>query len=111
MINKINPLYSNRCIKRTILSESAKILDPLGLLELVTFKFKLLIKDCWLAKVDWDKSVSQDIYSNWSNLKGQVSFLPKVQVNRKILVDNLIEIKLHGFCNASSQAYGTCIYA
>ncbi|XP_011859191.1 PREDICTED: uncharacterized protein LOC105556710 [Vollenhovia emeryi] len=50
---QVNPL-SRECTKRTILSEVARIFDPLGFLTPLTFAAKRLIQKLWVLKVDWD---------------------------------------------------------
>ncbi|XP_077256688.1 uncharacterized protein LOC143894368 [Temnothorax americanus] len=50
---QINPLNRN-CTKRTILSEVARVFDPLGFLTPLTFTAKCLIQRLWTLKLEWD---------------------------------------------------------
>ncbi|XP_023314005.1 uncharacterized protein LOC111693517 [Trichogramma pretiosum] len=54
--------------KRNLLSELSKIFDPLGLLGPVILYAKLLIQECWKAKISLDESLPQHIYTKWKLL-------------------------------------------
>ncbi|XP_071571819.1 uncharacterized protein [Temnothorax nylanderi] len=57
---QVNPL-DRRCTKRTILSEVARIFDPLGLLAPLTFTAKCFIQRLWTLKLEWDDEPPADI--------------------------------------------------
>ncbi|XP_051167318.1 uncharacterized protein LOC127285380 [Leptopilina boulardi] len=48
-----------RCSKCFILSETAKLFDPLGILEPITVTAKLIIQQLWKAKLFWDDPVPE----------------------------------------------------
>ena len=54
--------------KREILSESAQIYDPLGLLTPITVKAKLLLQTLWRKKVDLDEPLDQEIRDKWLSI-------------------------------------------
>ncbi|XP_066596917.1 uncharacterized protein [Prorops nasuta] len=54
-----------RLTKRNVLSEIAKVYDPLGLLGPVIFYIKRLMQDVWCSGIHWDESVTQEVYSKW----------------------------------------------
>lgn len=45
---------TDKITKRTILSEIARIFDPLGFISPVTVRAKIILQELWLAKVEWD---------------------------------------------------------
>lgn len=51
--------------KRTILANTAKLFDPLGLLAPLIEVPKLILQESWQQKLDWDDTVSPNIYTKW----------------------------------------------
>ncbi|XP_015118462.1 uncharacterized protein LOC107042095 [Diachasma alloeum] len=96
--------------KRKLLSELSKIFDPLGLLGPVTLFAKVLIQDCWKAKITWDESLPQDIHTKWTSLALQLPRLQEISFPRQILILNHSRVEIHGFCDASIHGYGACLY-
>lgn len=102
---------SDDITKRTILSEVSKLFDPLGILGPIIVIAKLILQDLWQAGIDWDKSIPQDSYTKWLQLKLQLPILNQLRVPR--CVKNIADPRLtqiHGFCDASQRAYGACVY-
>ncbi|XP_015122249.1 uncharacterized protein LOC107044744 [Diachasma alloeum] len=93
-----------------LLSEVSKIFDLLGLLGPVTLFAKVLIQDCWKAKITWDEPLPQDIHTKWTSLVLQLPKIREVSVPRQILIQNPSRIESHGFSDASSHGYGACLY-
>ncbi|XP_034179509.2 uncharacterized protein LOC117603975 [Osmia lignaria lignaria] len=108
---KVNPFSSHKVVsKRTILSEIAQLFDPLGLLGPVIIQAKLVMQKLWMANLNWDESVPQSIHTEWFNYKNQLPLLNNFTVHRKVVLNNAVEIQLHGFCDASEKGYGACFY-
>lgn len=55
---------SETLTKRKILSEIARIYDPIGLLGPVVLYAKR--QDVWKSQVHWEESILQYIYTQWS---------------------------------------------
>ncbi|XP_061729203.1 uncharacterized protein LOC133534131 [Cydia pomonella] len=100
---------NGRCTKRTILSEIARIFDPLGFLSPVTFLAKYLMQLLWVSGVSWDGDVPESIRLEWQEFKTQLSSLSAVAVPRR-LVGKFDELHLHGFCDASERGFCAVIY-
>eukprot|EP00102_Acyrthosiphon_pisum_P010971 XP_008179494.1 PREDICTED: uncharacterized protein LOC103308220 [Acyrthosiphon pisum] len=47
--------------KRTVLSDIARIFDPLGLLSPITFWTKHVMQQLWIAGIKWDEEIPKDI--------------------------------------------------
>ncbi|KAJ8974515.1 hypothetical protein NQ317_000317 [Molorchus minor] len=62
-------LEDKRTTKRIILSETAQIFDPLGLLTICTVSAKLIIQKLWQSSISWDESVPLDLNSAWLSCK------------------------------------------
>ena len=96
--------------KRHILSNAAKIFDPLGLLSPLTVIPKLLVRQAWKEKWDWDQQVSSSIQSEWTKFIESTRALILLTIPRCIFAPNAQSYYLHGFSDASERAYGACVY-
>ncbi|XP_039305157.1 uncharacterized protein LOC105203973 [Solenopsis invicta] len=101
---------ATKITKRNILSESAKIFDPLGLLGPVILYIKKIMQDVWRCGLHWDESVPQTIHSDWLEFTRQWETMGQISFPRKLLTDDCQDVQLHGFCDASNTGYGACIY-
>ncbi|XP_031342802.1 uncharacterized protein LOC116170471 [Photinus pyralis] len=98
--------------KRNILSEVAKIFDPLGWLSPILLNAKLLIQRLWLSNTGWDEEVAESIKIEWTNFKIDLSMVEYLRIPRWMQYDQDQEkIELHGFCDASEKAYGAVVYS
>lgn len=96
--------------KRTILSITAQIFDPLGLISPITVVPKLIIQKLWQLNLTWDEAIPSSLYCQWQNFQKQLRFIEKIKIPRRVICHNPVKIELHGFCDASEQAFGACIY-
>lgn len=102
---------SNKITKRTILSVIAQVFDPLGLLGPLTIQAKVILQKLWKEDVGWDESISTELYTLWSQFTRQLDQVKFIHIPRHIFLEYFTNVQLHGFCDASEQAYGACIYA
>ncbi|XP_063378884.1 uncharacterized protein LOC134665822 isoform X2 [Cydia fagiglandana] len=98
-----------RCTKRSILSDIARIFDPLGLLSPVVFFAKYLIQLLWVSGVDWDSEVPIAIAQEWRKFKSQLAEMSSLSIPRRIIV-SFVSLQLHGYCDASEKGYCAVIY-
>ncbi|XP_065085954.1 uncharacterized protein LOC135707972 [Ochlerotatus camptorhynchus] len=95
--------------KRSILSDIARLFDPLGLIAPVVVKAKILMQELWSLACEWDDPVPNAIRVKWEQFRNE---LPKISVYRvdryAFLPDASVE--LHTFADASTTAYGACVY-
>lgn len=96
--------------KRTILSMIAKIFDPLGLLSPVIIIAKMLMQRLWDTKVSWDEPLPHSVQISWNRFNDELPKLNDLTIPRHVLLDNCNDIQLHGFADASTRAYGACVY-
>ncbi|XP_055615150.1 uncharacterized protein LOC129761453 [Toxorhynchites rutilus septentrionalis] len=96
--------------KRGIYSEISKLFDPIGIIAPVIVAAKLLVQQLWKAKLDWDEPVNIECLHQWKELKTELPLLTHINVPRCVTFDNVVSFSLHGFADASSVAYGACIY-
>ncbi|XP_017469233.1 PREDICTED: uncharacterized protein LOC108361176 [Rhagoletis zephyria] len=96
--------------KRRVLSEVAQLFDPTGFLAPVVVQGKVFIQRMWSAGLSWDAPLSDDLRDDWINYRSKLELLNKVRVNRWLGMAHGVQTTLHGFCDASSQAYAAVIY-
>ncbi|XP_063989077.1 uncharacterized protein LOC135168628 [Diachasmimorpha longicaudata] len=101
---------SAKLTKRNILSEIAKIFDPLGLLGPVILQAKKIMQSLWQCKVEWDESVPADLHTAWSNFVSQLTTLNNLSFERRFVINNQRRTQILGFCDASEIGYGACMY-
>lgn len=106
---EVEPLKVD-CTKRTILSELARIFDPLGFLAPLTFTAKVLVQKLWLLGVDWDASPPSEIVSRWNHYLSQLPRLTQLRIPRCISIARTVNSQLHGFADASEAGYGAVVY-
>ncbi|XP_063387436.1 uncharacterized protein LOC134673395 isoform X2 [Cydia fagiglandana] len=98
-----------RCMKRSILSDIARIFDPLGLLSPVVFFAKYLIQLLWVSGVDWDSEVPIAIAQEWRKFKSQLAEMSSLSIPRRMVV-SFVSLQLHVYCDASEKGYCAVIY-
>ncbi|GFS79813.1 integrase catalytic domain-containing protein [Trichonephila clavipes] len=96
--------------KRDVLSQIARIYDPLGLLGPVIAKAKIFMQQLWLLKLDWNETLPPDVSTQWRNFIQTLKDIESIHVPRCFLVVPKKFVVLNGFADASSKAYGAVIY-
>ncbi|XP_037957049.1 uncharacterized protein LOC119686867 [Teleopsis dalmanni] len=99
-----------RATKRNILSVSARLFDPLGLVCPIVTKAKILLQELWLQKLDWDESIPMHLDSSWQAFKSNLTQMDSISIPRYVHIHSNIKCDIHGFADASMRAYGCCIY-
>lgn len=101
---------ASKVTKRLLLSDIAKLFDPLGWLAPLTVKLKLLFQDVWKTTVEWNEPVSSDICEKWNKIRAELSLISQYKVPRWLQTKENDCIELHGFCDASTKAYACVVY-
>ena len=96
--------------KRSILSSIAQIFDPLGLINPVTVKAKLIIQELWSEKLGWDELIPNHLENQWTDYIENLGSLNKISIPRLAIDNDAISVELHAFADASEKAYGACIH-
>lgn len=66
--------------KRSVISTTCKIFDPLGLLSPCVIVAKILLQRLWGAKLDWDEPVPEDFCKQWSKLLNELPALFNIKI-------------------------------
>lgn len=96
--------------KRQVLADIATVFDPLGLINPVIVAAKIFMQHLWRLNLDWDAALPEPYNSHWVKFRGQLSSVKKLIFSRFVFAPGGIKAELHGFSDASSVAYGCCIY-
>ncbi|GAB1867347.1 hypothetical protein CAJAP_08426 [Camponotus japonicus] len=96
--------------KRTVLSIVSQIFDPLGLVGPATIKAKIILQKLWQLNLGWDESLPMELHHKWVTYVGELKDLNDIIVPRVIICQDPVLVELHGFSDASENAYGACVY-
>ncbi|GFW71796.1 integrase catalytic domain-containing protein [Trichonephila clavipes] len=96
--------------KRDVLSEIARLYDPLGLIGPIVTKAKIFIQELWKIKFDWSEQLPPDAMEEWINFYQKLSKVNNFKIPRCILFPATIRIEIHGFSDASERAYAAVVY-
>ena len=98
--------------KRELLSDSAKIFDPLGLILCATIVAKIIFQRLWERSTTWDEPLAPDIRKEWLNWRTQFPEISNIRipccytpVGSTIVVHQLIS-----FSDASEKADCGVVY-
>lgn len=105
-------IFLTHITKRKILSIIAQCYDPLGLINPVIVKGKILIQRLWILKLDWDTEITDiSILQDWKSFLVNLPLLSQQTIPRYYFLHRPIQrIELHGFADASLAAFGCCVY-
>ena len=95
-----------------MLSDIAKLYDPLDWLSPLIICFKILVQRTWVTGVAWDDNVPPDILESWLSARTDLSNISRCNIPRCVLIRNQTDatMEFHVFCDASEVAYGAVIY-
>lgn len=97
--------------KRQLVSEIAKIFDPVGWLAPVVVTAKMLCQKLWLLGIDWYEMLPEATAGDWKQYQGLLPKVEKIRIPRWIQsITDIDTIELHGFCDASITAYAAVIF-
>ncbi|XP_023248115.1 uncharacterized protein LOC111643952 [Copidosoma floridanum] len=96
--------------KRLILSDIARLFDPLGWLAPMIVVAKIIMQDLWIDKVDWDAPTTQSLQARWLQFRANLSDVPRIRIPRWINIKENDDWQLHGFADASQRAYAAAVY-
>lgn len=107
-VNHCEPVQ--KLTKRKILSEIAKIYDPLGFLAPITILSKIMMQEIWKERTEWDELVSDGIKGKWRKMEEQLEIIGKIRIGRWSNYEKGDRVELHGFSDASERAYAAVVY-
>lgn len=114
-IIQLDSMCDEKCLKastkREVLSHIAKLFDPLGLIAPMIIVAKMLMQEIWVSRIDWDEKLPAELQFKWTQFVKDIQITKVIRVPRWCFYHNeAIETVLLGFSDASTRAYGACIY-
>ena len=111
MFTSINLPESFNSTKRGVISDIARTFDVLGWISPVILPMKMLYRDLWKEKADWDDQVSPEQAGRHQQWREELPLLKSIQLPRSYYAaEEPVSIQLHGYSDASNKAYGAVIY-
>lgn len=95
---------------RTVLSDIARVFDPLSLLSPITFWTKYLIQRIWTSGIKWNDPIPTDIGLSWSRYQSEFHLIENISIPCRITHENVVPVQLHAFSDSSEKGYVAAIY-
>ncbi|XP_070519420.1 uncharacterized protein [Cardiocondyla obscurior] len=107
---KVNFEAPRKLTKRTVLSVIARLYDPMGWISPIVIVGKIQMQALWAHKYAWDDELPTPINSTMQHYFSSLKQIANITVPRWTHFAQGEEVQLHGFSDASEQAYGAVIY-
>ena len=95
--------------KRLILKVRAKIYDPMGFLSPLVVEMTILFQDLCINKTNWDAELNRELLEQWKSILQDMSLIDCYRIPR-YFARHPVNLRLHGFSNASERAYDMVVY-
>lgn len=108
-----NSLRDSKITRRGILSTVSSIYDPLGVASPFVLEGKLILQRLCQLQLGWDDPLPKNLQQQWLDWKYILPIIETMTVPRcykPSLFNDVKEISLHHFSDASDTAYGCCSY-
>ena len=103
--------HVQKMTKRMILSQVARIYDPIGFAAAFIVRTKIEMQRLWQLGLDWDDELPIAVQKNLISLFQEIKELDSVSFDRCLTVVNAVEPPmLCVFADASQDALGACAY-
>ncbi|XP_060810246.1 uncharacterized protein LOC132904333 [Amyelois transitella] len=96
--------------KRQVLSDIARIYDPMGWIAPVVLTAKIFIQKLWKSGLSWDDELPENLLHEWLKYKAELSELKTIFIPRWLNFNQGCEVELHAFADASQMAYAGVVY-
>ncbi|GBN37485.1 hypothetical protein AVEN_26090-1 [Araneus ventricosus] len=106
----IKVLPSPQNTKRAVLSNIARIFDPLSFLGPVITVFKIFLQRLCKLKIDWNDSLPEREAKEWERFLNSLHSINRLCIPRHVLCEFPEKLEVHGFADASERAYGAVVY-
>ncbi|XP_044749666.1 uncharacterized protein LOC123310262 [Coccinella septempunctata] len=109
-VHYLPPYHLPTVTKRTVLSQMARIFEPLGWLAPITFYAKIFFRQLCLLHLEWDQPLSNESQPSWLRFQSQLPTLAELHIPRFIPAVSSSAHQLIGFCDSSESGYAAVVY-
>ena len=110
LCKEIRNTNTTKLTKRAALSLSSKLFDPLGFIEPVNVKAKIMMQKTWKGNTNWDKNIEDSLKEKWCKWLNKLQHMIQLAIPRQYIKESIDNIQLHIFCDSSQLAYGAVAY-
>ncbi len=110
-LNVMIPNAETPATKRGVLSKLARIYDPLGFIAPLTLTGKLIYREVCEAKLPWDVPLTNNLLHVWKVWEQQLPVEHQVPRSIAGFQEEIEEVELHAFGDASGQGVGAAVYS
>ena len=98
--------------KRQVLSDIARTFDALGWFSPVTITLKILLQRIWHLKIEWNQVIPNDLSDCWRTWRDELYLVTQTPIPRCYYIKGkkLMNVQLHGFCDASQDAFAGVVH-
>ncbi|XP_061717581.1 uncharacterized protein LOC133525310 [Cydia pomonella] len=96
--------------KRKVLSDVARLYDPLGWIAPVVVVAKIFIQKLWKSGLEWDCPLTEELVSEWLSFREALTDLKQLAIPRWLNATPSSKIELHVFSDASKSAFAAAVY-
>ena len=98
--------------KRSVSSVVARVFDVMGWYAPAILPAKLILQEAWSLRVAWDDPLSDGLQQRWKSWLKEISSISQHPIQRCMSAasTHIQGQTLHGYCDASSKAYGGAVY-
>ena len=97
--------------KRGILTNLAKVYDPLGIVSPAMLEGKVLLRESCIENNAWDAPLSEKTMKKWKKWERSVPDAVSVRRSIPLFQEEIDEIQLHAFGDASGRGVCAAVYA
>lgn len=96
--------------KRQLLSQIARLYDPIGWLSPLIIRAKLLMQLVCQSSPSWDDPLPPQIKASWQDFCTDLTYIHDLSIPRHAQLTYSTQLCLHSFADASDRAYGAAVY-
>lgn len=104
------PEMSENFTKRQVLSDIARLYDPMGWIAPVIVTAKIFMQLLWKSGLNWDDELTPELTKDWIKFRKDLTNVEKIVIPRWLRTNRESEVELHAFADASQAAYGASVY-